>query len=168
MDDPFNLQRFVDAQRGAYARATAELRQGAKRSDWIWYIFPQMRGLGHSATSQRYGIASPDEARAYLSHPLLGPRLVECTKLAIKANAPSAASLFPHPDDLKFRSSMTLFASVAEVPNVFETALEKYYGGEPDPKTLRLLSEAQQKREMPGASPQIGSQQKTSPERSSG
>jgi uncharacterized protein (DUF1810 family) len=139
MSDPFDLERFVEAQRGSYSRAAAELRQGAKQSHWMWYIFPQLRGLGQSAMAQSYGIGSEDEARAYLAHAVLGPRLTECTQLALDANKASAAAIFPYPDDLKFRSSMTLFARVAAGPNVFEAALEKYYGGEPDPETLRLL-----------------------------
>jgi len=137
--DPFGLQRFAEAQRSAYGRALAELRQGAKRSHWMWYIFPQLRGLGQSEMSQKYGIASLDEARAYLAHPALGPRLIECTKAALEANAASAGEIFPYPDDLKFHSSMTLFALVAQAPDVFSAALQKYYGGEPDPETLRLL-----------------------------
>ncbi len=137
--DPFDLQRFVEAQRSSYTRAAAELRQGAKRSHWMWYIFPQLRGLGHSPMSQRYGIVSLDEARAYLDHPILGPRLIECTELALNAGSASAAQIFPYPDDLKFRSSMTLFAQVQPEPNIFSAALQKYCGGEPDRETLRLL-----------------------------
>jgi uncharacterized protein (DUF1810 family) len=137
--DPFDLQRFAEAQRGSYGRVLAELRQGAKQSHWMWYIFPQLRGLGRSATAQKYGIASRDESRAYLAHPILGPRLIECTKLALDAENTSASDIFPYPDDLKFRSSMTLFADVAQTPNVFSAALQKYYGGVPDPETLRLL-----------------------------
>ena len=137
--DPFDLQRFVDAQSGVYERALGELRQGAKRSHWMWYIFPQLRGLGHSLTAQKYGIASIEEARAFLAHPILGPRLAACTEAALAADKASAAAIFPYPDDLKFRSCMTLFAQVAEAPAVFTTALNKYCGGEPDRETLRLL-----------------------------
>jgi uncharacterized protein (DUF1810 family) len=137
--DPFDLQRFVEAQSSTYARALSELRQGAKRSHWMWYIFPQLRGLGQSAMSHKYGIASMEEAHAYLAHPLLGPRLIECTELALNANAASAAAIFPFPDDLKFHSSMTLFAQAGTEARVFSAALEKYYGGEPDRETLRLL-----------------------------
>ena len=139
MPDPFDLQRFVEAQSGTYERALSELRRGAKRSHWMWYIFPQLRGLGQSLMSHRYGIASLDEARAYLAHPLLGPRLIECTELALNADAASAAAIFPYPDGLKFHSSMTLFAQARPEPDVFGAALEKYYGGEPDRETLRLL-----------------------------
>ncbi len=137
--DLFGLERFVDAQKGTYTRAVAELRQGEKRSHWMWYIFPQMRGLGRSPLAEKYGIASADEARAYLAHPVLGPRLIECTQLALDADKASAAGIFAFPDDLKFRSCMTLFAQVAVGPSVFTAALQKYCGGEPDPETLRLL-----------------------------
>ncbi len=140
-NDPFELQRFVEAQRGTYAQALSELRQGAKQSHWMWFIFPQLRGLGQSAMSQRFGIASGDEARAYLAHPILGPRLIECTQLALNANAASAGEIFPFPDNVKFRSSMTLFAQVAQVPDAFSAALHKFYAGVPDGETLRLLVE---------------------------
>jgi uncharacterized protein (DUF1810 family) len=133
------LERFVEAQRGSYARAVAELRQGRKQSHWMWYIFPQLRGLGRSATAREYGIASLEEARAYLAHPILGPRLIECTGLALAADKASASDIFYFPDDLKFRSCMTLFAAVPAAPPVFAAALAKYYGGEPDTQTLRLL-----------------------------
>ncbi len=139
LPDPFGLERFVEAQRSAYGRALSELRQGAKRSHWMWYIFPQLRGLGQSPMAYRYGIASLEEARAYLAHPDLGPRLIECTQAVLQAHAALAGEIFPYPDDLKFRSSMTLFARVAQAPDVFSAALQKYYGGEPDPETLRLL-----------------------------
>ncbi len=105
----------------------------------MWYVFPQLRGLGYSAVAQKYGIASMDEASAYLHHPVLGPRLVECTQLVLNAVKASAAEIFPYPDDLKFRSCMTLFAQVADAPDVFSAALAKYHGGAPDPETLRLL-----------------------------
>ena len=133
------LERFAEAQRGSYARAVAELRQGRKQSHWMWYIFPQLRGLGRSATAEKYGIASLEEARAYLAHPVLGPRLIECTGLALAANKASASDIFYFPDDLKFRSCMTLFAAVPAAPPVFAAALAKYFGGEPDTQTLRLL-----------------------------
>ena len=105
----------------------------------MWYIFPQLRGLGRSPLAQKYGIASADEARAYLAHPILGPRLTECTQLAFDANKASVAAIFPYPDDLKFRSCMTLFAQVAPEPGAFTAALRKHCGGEADPETLRLL-----------------------------
>ncbi|MFY9642839.1 MAG: DUF1810 domain-containing protein [Rhodomicrobium sp.] len=142
--DPFDLQRFVEPQRSAYPQAVAELRQGAKRSHWMWYIFPQLRGLGYSATAQKYAISSKDEASAYLAHPVLGPRLTECTQLVLNAHKVSAREIFPYPDDLKFRSSMTLFAQLTDAPHVFSAALQKYYGGEPDRETLRLLERGSQ------------------------
>jgi uncharacterized protein (DUF1810 family) len=134
-----NLERFVEAQNNTYARAVTELRQGRKQSHWMWYIFPQLRGLGRSATAQAYGIASLEEAAAYLAHPVLGARLAECTELAIAANKAEASGIFHFPDDLKFRSCMTLFAAAPGASPVFAAALEKYYGGEPDAQTLRLL-----------------------------
>src|SRR5271166_1320426 len=137
--DPFALQRFVEAQSGIYLQVLRELRQGAKQSHWMWFIFPQLRGLGRSPMAQQYGLASLDEARAYLANQILGPRLTECTELAIAANAPRIESLFPYPDGLKFRSSMTLFAQIAPEPNVFRAALDRYFGGDGDRETLRLL-----------------------------
>jgi len=105
----------------------------------MWYIFPQLRGLGYSPMAHKYGIASKDEASAYLLHPVLGPRLIECTGLVLNASKASAAEIFPYPDDLKFRSCMTLFAEVANAPDVFSAALRKYHAGAPDLETLRLL-----------------------------
>jgi uncharacterized protein (DUF1810 family) len=138
--DPFGLQRFVEAQISSYDRAFAELRQGEKQSHWMWYIFPQMRGLGRSAMAHRYGIASLAEARAYLAHPVLGPRLTDCVKATLAAKKTSASEIFPYPDDLKFHSSMTLFAEAAgPAPNLFSAALDKFWRGERDPETLRLL-----------------------------
>jgi uncharacterized protein (DUF1810 family) len=139
LSDPFDLQRFVDAQRDAYARAVAELRSGRKQSHWIWFIFPQIFGLGHSETAQRFAITSRAEAAAYLAHPLLGPRLCECTGLVNALDGLSAHDIFGSPDDLKFRSSMTLFAAAAEDMSLFEEALRKYYGGVGDPLTLARL-----------------------------
>src|ERR1700689_3631867 len=138
--DPFDLQRFVDAQRSVYAKVLLELRQGAKQSHWMWFVFPQLRGLGQSPMSQTYGIASKDGGRPYLAHPILGPRLIECTQLVLDANKALAGQIFPFPDDLKFRSSMTLFAEIAPDMDIFSAALRKYYGGEPDRETLRLLN----------------------------
>jgi uncharacterized protein (DUF1810 family) len=134
-----SLERFVQAQLNTYARAVAELRQGRKQSHWMWYIFPQLRGLGRSATAQAYSIDSLEEAGAYLAHPVLGPRLIECTGLAIAADKAKASDIFYFPDDLKFRSCMTLFAAVPGAPAVFAAAIEKYYGGEPDAQTQHLL-----------------------------
>jgi uncharacterized protein (DUF1810 family) len=138
-DDPHDLQRFVEAQEPVIDEVKGELRSGRKRTHWMWYVFPQMAGLGSSRLSRRYAIASRAEANAYLAHPVLGPRLRECTALVNGVEGRSATEIFGSPDDLKFRSSMTLFDAVADDPTPFETALERYYGGEPDPKTLELL-----------------------------
>ena len=138
MTDPHDLQRFVHAQAQAFAGAWAELRAGRKASHWMWFVFPQLRGLGHSAMAQRYGIASLDEARAYLEHPLLGARLAGCTQLVLDAARPPA-DIFGSPDDLKFRSCMTLFDRASVGPNVFAEALG-LVGDGPDPATLRLLA----------------------------
>jgi len=132
----YDLDRFVEAQSPVFDTALAELRAGRKRSHWMWFIFPQLKGLGVSATAQHYGIASLDEARAYLDHPVLGPRLVAATQAVIDAPSPSLHALFGSPDDLKFRSSMTLFAQVRPAP--FRAALERWCDG-PDDKTLSLL-----------------------------
>lgn len=137
-DDPFDLQRFVDAQSGVYPTVLAELRAGAKRSHWIWFVFPQLRGLGHSATAQRFGLGSLAEARAYLAHPLLGPRLQECAGLLVAHRGGTARQILGYPDDLKVRSSMTLFAQAGNDP-VFTEVLDAFFDGEPDDATLRLL-----------------------------
>ena len=139
MDDPHDLQRFVDAQAGVYDQALAELSAGAKRSHWMWFIFPQIAGLGFSAMARRYAIASRLEARAYLNHAVLGPRLIACTRAVCRVEGRSAHQIFGSPDDLKFRSSMTLFAAVAE-DGIFVEALRKYYGGQPDEATLQALA----------------------------
>lgn len=138
MPDPFDLQRFVDAQRSLYADVRAELAEGRKRSHWMWFVFPQLKGLGRSATAQHYGIASTAEAQAYWAHPLLGPRLRECTELVLAVDRTSAGEIFGAPDDLKFHSCMTLFAHATGEP-LFVRALEKYFGGRDDGQTLRLL-----------------------------
>ena len=135
----FDLRRFVDAQEPVFSSACAELRSGRKRSHWMWFIFPQIKGLGHSAMAAHYGIASRQEAAAYLDDPILGPRLVECTRIVNALTGRTLHEIFGHPDDLKFRSSMTLFAAVAPEPSVFREALEKYCEGEADPSTLALL-----------------------------
>jgi len=140
MDDPFNLDRFVSAQAAVYPQVLAELRAGEKRSHWIWFVFPQMKGLGHSPQSEFYGIGSLAEATAYLQHPLLGPRLVECARLVNAVEGRPITRILGYPDDLKFRSSMTLFARAAQDPSVFEEALEKYFDGQPDARTLELLA----------------------------
>jgi uncharacterized protein (DUF1810 family) len=139
MDDPFDLKRFADAQSTEYDDALAELRAGRKRGHWIWFIFPQLKGLGRSAASEYYGIGSVEEARAYLRHPVLGTRLKECTEMVNRIEGSTVEEIFGFPDNLKFRSSMTLFARAAEDGSPFETALEKYFDGEPDAKTIELL-----------------------------
>ena len=141
-DDPFNLARFLEAQDHAYAQALAEIRRGRKESHWMWYIFPQLAGLGFSPTSQHYAIKSREEADAYLSHPVLGPRLVECCEAALEVEGRSAHEIFGSPDDLKLRSFATLFAAVSPPGSVFERLLEKFFGGLKDEKTLRLLQNA--------------------------
>ena len=139
MNDPYDLQRFVEAQQPVYDRVCAELRQGAKRSHWMWFIFPQIRGLGHSATAQRFAISSLAEARAYLEHPLLGPRLRECSRLAAAVDGRFIDDILGFPDNLKFRSSMTLFSLAAPEDRVFKDCLDKYFAGVADPATLAQL-----------------------------
>jgi uncharacterized protein (DUF1810 family) len=138
MNDPFGLQRFVDAQNPVYESVCAELRSGHKQGHWIWFIFPQCRGLGSSAMATRFGISSRHEADAYLNHPLLGPRLEECTRLVNLIEGRSIGQIFGYPDDLKFRSSMTLFRIVAKDNRIFNYALEKYFDGDADPLTLDM------------------------------
>jgi len=138
-NDPYNLQRFVNAQEDDYEDVCAELRAGRKTSHWMWFIFPQMKGLGMSATSDRFAISSLDEARAYLRHPVLGQRLRECTQLVNLVERRSLGEIFGSPDHLKFRSCMTLFAQATPENQVFLDALKKYCAGEFDPATLRLL-----------------------------
>ena len=141
--DPFDLQRFVDAQDRAYDTALEELRSGRKRSHWIWFVFPQLQGLGRSATAIRYSITSLDEARAYLDHPVLGPRLRECARVVAGIQGASADDIFGWPDNLKVRSSMTLFARAtesAEVQAEFRAVLERLYDGVEDEVTVDLLA----------------------------
>lgn len=138
MTDPFNLQRFVDAQEPVFAGVCTELRSGRKRGHWIWFIFPQMKGLGRSGTSAMYGISGLDEAADYLRHPIVGPRLMECTELVNAIEGRSAEQIFGDIDAMKFRSCMTLFACAGTRP-IFLEALNKYYGGERDALTLSLL-----------------------------
>ncbi|MBK9260886.1 MAG: DUF1810 domain-containing protein [Polyangiaceae bacterium] len=133
------MQRFVAAQELIYSTALAELEAGRKQSHWMWFIFPQIAGLGHSPMAQRYALASLDEARAYLAHPLLGQRLEECTRAVLRHPKRSAYEIFGSPDDLKFRSSMTLFHRAAPAHPLFTRALSVFYGGEEDPKTLERL-----------------------------
>jgi uncharacterized protein (DUF1810 family) len=139
VDEPFDLERFVQAQQAVYAAVCAELHAGAKRSHWMWFIFPQLKGLGSSPSAQHYGVASLAEARAYLDHPLLGARLRECTQRLLLLEGRSAAAIFGYPDELKLRSCLTLFERAAPQEELFSEALGKYYGGQPDPRTLELL-----------------------------
>ncbi len=139
-NDPFDLQRFVDAQDRTYDTVIDELTAGRKSSHWMWFVFPQLRGLGSSPTAVRFAISSADEARAYLAHDLLGPRLRECTKLVVRIDGRSAEQIFGRPDDMKLRSSMTLFARAADDNAEFVAVLEKFYGGEEDPATLSRLA----------------------------
>jgi uncharacterized protein (DUF1810 family) len=137
-----DLERFVDAQAPVYESVRAELRAGCKRSHWMWFVFPQLRSLGHSSTAHYYGIASSAEAKAYFAHGLLGARLRECVELVLAVEGKTAHDIFGSPDDLKFRSSMTLFAHVAPDERLFSRALDHYYDGSPDPLTLDRLSRA--------------------------
>jgi uncharacterized protein (DUF1810 family) len=134
-----NLDRFVQAQSGVYDDALGEIKAGRKRSHWMWFVFPQIAGLGSSPTAQRYAVSGPEEAKAYLAHPVLGPRLIEAAQALLAVEGRSAEQIFGYPDDLKLRSSMTLFAQVADDPAVFEAVLERYYDG-PDQRTLDLLA----------------------------
>jgi uncharacterized protein (DUF1810 family) len=143
-DDQFELRRFVDAQAAVYAQALAEIRAGRKQSHWMWFIFPQIDGLGTSPTARRYAIKSKAEAAAYLEHPVLGRRIVECAEGALAVDGRSATEIFGVPDDMKLRSSATLFAAVAPPGSVFERVIDKYFGGQPDQRTLQLLRAAVQ------------------------
>jgi uncharacterized protein (DUF1810 family) len=134
-----SLDRFVEAQSGTYRTALAELTAGAKRTHWMWFVFPQIAGLGSSPAAHRYAIRDLDEARAYLAHPVLGPRLIEASRALLGVEGRSAGQILGHPDDLKLRSSMTLFARAAADPAVFQAVLDRYYDGRPDERTLELL-----------------------------
>jgi uncharacterized protein (DUF1810 family) len=139
LNDPFGLQRFVIAQEPAIGRVLDELRRGRKASHWMWFVFPQIAGLGFSTMAQMYAMGSPDEARAYLAHPVLGTRLRECTKAVLDVEGRGAHEIFGSPDNMKFRSSMTLFAAAAPEETLFRAALDKYFGGEEDALTLNKL-----------------------------
>ena len=136
-----SLDRYVKAQAPIHARALAELRAGRKQSHWMWFIFPQITGLGRSAMSHTYAIQSLDEAREYLAHPVLGARLRECCRAVMDVEGKTAHEIFRSPDDLKFRSCLTLFARAAPDESLFDDLLVKYFGGEEDPATLELLAE---------------------------
>jgi len=140
MADPFDLERFVQAQDRAIEDVLRELRDGRKRTHWMWFVFPQLRALGRSPTALRYGIASPAEAQAYMAHPILGQRLMECTTLVLAVQGRSVHGIFGSPDDLKFRSSMTLFSSARPDLDVFAKAIRRHFNGAPDPRTTELLS----------------------------
>ena len=136
----YDLDRFLQAQREVYAIALREIRSGRKQSHWMWFIFPQIDGLGSSPTARRYAIKTKAEAAAYLEHPVLGARIVECAEAALAVDGRSATEIFGVPDDMKLRSSATLFAAVAPPGSVFERLLERYFGGQPDQRTLDLLT----------------------------
>lgn len=137
--DLHNLQRFLDAQERDYQTALAEITDGQKRSHWMWYIFPQYEGLGFSSTSRHYAIKSLEEAKAYLDHSILGPRLLECMDALLSINDKSARAIVGSPDDMKLKSSMTLFAHVSPDGSVFEEVLDRYFDGQRDQKTLKLV-----------------------------
>ena len=139
--DPFRLERFLEAHKRDYAVALSETRAGEKRSHWMWYIFPQIEGLGFSTMSQRYAIRNLAEARAYLDHPVLGPRLVSCVEALLHLENRSAAEIFEFPDNRKLRSCATLFAAASAAGSPFHRLLEKYFEGEPDPATRQRLGE---------------------------
>lgn len=140
MSDAYNLHRFLNAQASIYHTVLAELRAGRKSSHWIWFIFPQITGLGHNAMAQQFAITSLDEAKAYLQHPVLGQRLRDCTQLVLNVERRSADEIFPYPDNLKFRSCMTLFMTATTDNTLFKAALLKYFDGKPDQMTLDILS----------------------------
>ena len=153
MPDPYDLRRFIEAQQGVYASVVAELTAGRKRSHWMWFIFPQIAGLGHSAMAQRFAIASRAEAIAYLAHDVLGPRLFECTRLVLDVNGKSIHDIMGSPDDLKFRSSMTLFAAVSDDP-LFRQARAKYYPDGRDQATLGILAQLDGRNESAKRNPE--------------
>ena len=138
-DDPFDLTRFVRAQDGMFDIALSEIKRGRKRSHWMWYIFPQLRGLGHSAMAMHYGITGMDEARAYLKHELLGPRLKSICEAVLAVEGKSAIDIFDEPDDLKLRSCSTLFGQVPEADSIFLRIIERYFDGKCDQRTIELL-----------------------------
>ena len=147
--DPYQLQRFVSAQGGIYETALEELNRGAKRSHWMWFIFPQFAGLGSSAMAARYAIRSKPEAQAYLAHPLLGPRLLECTHSLLQVTGKTAEQIMGYPDYLKLCSSMTLFAAISPAGSPFHLVLERYYSGVRDEKTIAYLAERESESARP-------------------
>jgi uncharacterized protein (DUF1810 family) len=145
-DDPFDLDRFTTAQEGVYERALAEIRSGDKRSHWMWFIFPQIDGLGFSSTAKHYAIKSFDEARQYLAHPVLGSRLRECAEAVLALEGRSTSEIFGYPDDLKLNSCMTLFESAAGQGSLFSQVLERYYQGQRDTRTQELLARMKERK----------------------
>jgi len=139
-EDPFNLNRFLTAQEETYTQALAELRRGEKESHWIWFIFPQIDGLGRSETARRYALKSRAEAVAYLQHPVLGPRLIECAEALLQVHGKSASDIMGYPDDLKLHSSATLFAAISKPGSLFHQLLTRYFQGKADQKTISLLT----------------------------
>ncbi|WP_018476561.1 DUF1810 domain-containing protein [Pontibacter roseus] len=140
MTNNYNLNRFLEAQADSYQQALTEIKSGRKRSHWMWYIFPQLQGLGYSETARFYAIQNLQEARLYLEHPVLGQRLMEISKALLQVEGKTANQIFGNPDDLKLKSSMTLFAAIPEANPVFKAVLDKYYDGQEDPKTVQLLN----------------------------
>ena len=138
-NDPYDLERFIEVQNRWIEQVQKELQEGRKRSHWMWFIFPQLKGLGQSAMANRYGISSGNEAEAYLMHPILGSRLRHCTSLVLHVEGKTIEQIFEDPDDLKFRSSMTLFATVDFESDIFKNALKKYFAGKPDQLTIQRL-----------------------------
>lgn len=145
-DDSFDLNRFVEAQQTIYESVLRELRNGRKRSHWMWFVFPQIDGLAHSSTSKFYAVKSREEALAYLNHPVLGKRLNECAEAVLALEGRSASEIFGYPDDLKLKSSLTLFASVSDAQSVFALLLDKYFAGERDLRTLKILESLEENR----------------------
>ena len=137
--DPYNLNRFITAQEGLFENVLTELKNGRKQTHWMWFIFPQIDGLGFSSTTKYYAIKNLEEARQYLTHPVLGARLLQCSQLVLAVEGKSAHNIFGSPDDMKLKSCMTLFTQVAGPDSVFASVLEKYFHGKPDEKTISLL-----------------------------
>ena len=144
MTAPFDLERFLEAQEPVFRDVVGELARGRKQSHWMWFVFPQIAGLGFSAMSQRYAIGSRTEAEAYLAHPVLGPRLIECTRLVLAVDGLTINAILGAPDDAKFRSSMTLFGAMSHEA-VFDEALARYFAGQPDGATLEILASIDRK-----------------------
>ena len=142
MNDLFDLNRFVDAQNHIYDSVVSELKNGEKRGHWMWYIFPQVKGLGSTSTSVRFAISSKNEAISYLNHPILGERLKQCTELVLNINGRTSEQIFHYPDTLKFRSCMTLFDVASESDGIFKDAIQKYFGGSADQRTIDILNSA--------------------------